>query len=224
MLGVGRQQKLIARGERAGGYHVGVRQNLQRPVLLVTGGWLIAATCDVCGLIKRSNHNCKGAPAAEKPCTYCVRAGEPCVRHGGERSSVRASKRYQARQEAAQSAAQPPAVDRIAKELPKPAAVVQTVDPEPSGSGIAVTVARERFRIMKMTAAELEQQLSRRKTPSKYQDILNVLTGLEIGEAILVPRSKISEDGLRSQVRALITDRSFTSRLDDLYLTIIRSK
>jgi hypothetical protein len=42
VLGVGRQQKLIARGERAGGYHVGVRQNLQRPVLLVTGGWLIA--------------------------------------------------------------------------------------------------------------------------------------------------------------------------------------
>jgi hypothetical protein len=47
--------------------------------------------------------------------------------------------------------------------------------------------------------------------------------GLEIGEAILVPRGEVSADGLRGQARKL-PDRTFVSHLDDLYLTIIRSK
>ena len=82
-------------------------------------------SCVVCGKIKRSNHVCKGAPPAEKPCVYCERAGEPCVRHGGERSSVRTAKRFQTRQEADQSPAQPQADGRAAKELPKPVSAAQ---------------------------------------------------------------------------------------------------
>jgi hypothetical protein len=38
-----------------------------------------------------------------------------------------------------------------------------------------------------------------------------------------VPRDEVSEHGLRLQVRKL-SDRTFASRLDDWYLTIIRSK
>ena len=62
---------------------------------------------------------------------YCVRAGEPCVRHGGERSSIEASKRYEARQEAApttaQAAVQPATDQRAARELPKPTSLTQPV-------------------------------------------------------------------------------------------------
>jgi hypothetical protein len=50
-----------------------------------------------------------------------------------------------------------------------------------------------------------------------------MLMGLEIGEAILVPRCKVSADGLRGQARKL-SGRTFMSHLDDLYLTIIRFK
>jgi len=46
---------------------------------------------------------------------------------------------------------------------------------------------------------------------------------LDLGEAILVPRSKVSVDGLRRQVRRL-ADRAFVSHLDDQQLTIVRSK
>lgn len=70
-----------------------------------------APKCEVCGLIRRSNHNCKGAPAVPEPqtderiartlpkpvpatiyidesgessqCPNCLQAGELCVRHGG---------------------------------------------------------------------------------------------------------------------------------------------
>jgi hypothetical protein len=98
--------------------------------------------CEVCGKVKRSNHNCKGAQPAEKPCVYCVRAGEPCVRHGGERSSVRASKRYNERQKAVDSS-EPSQLDsqkigfygtqpdeRVAQELPKPMPMTQRVQSE----------------------------------------------------------------------------------------------
>ena len=67
-----------------------------------------AATCDVCGKVKRSNHNCKGKQptgsvcpkcgeslmvigethpckqwGGPEGCGFCERAGELCVRHGG---------------------------------------------------------------------------------------------------------------------------------------------
>jgi hypothetical protein len=47
--------------------------------------------CESCGLVKRSNHACKGQkqsdPPAEitKACGYCEESGELCIRHGGLR-------------------------------------------------------------------------------------------------------------------------------------------
>jgi hypothetical protein len=57
-----------------------------------------------------------------------VRAGEFCVRHGGERSSVRASKRYQARQEVAEPVQQVHVDERVANTLPAPVPVIQSED------------------------------------------------------------------------------------------------
>jgi hypothetical protein len=78
------------------------------------------------------------------------------------------------------------------------------------------------LQIVRLTASELKQ-IKRRKAPTKYREILDMLMGLEVGEAILVPRGKVSEDGLGSQVRKL-PDRKFISHMDDRNLTIIRSK
>ena len=49
-----------------------------------------------------------------------------------------------------------------------------------------------------------------------------MLTMLEVGEAIIVPRGKVSADGLRGQACKL-PDRTFVSRLNESQLTIIRS-
>lgn len=108
----------------------------------------IQAICDVCGKVKRSNHNCKGA--AEN--------------------------------------------DRIARGRPK-AVTVQA-------GGIDVTVAGQSFQVTKLTADGLKR-IKQRKAPSKYQEILDLLMTLDVGEAILVPRGKVSADGLRAQARKL---------------------
>jgi hypothetical protein len=91
----------------------------------------VQTTREDCGLIKRSNHKCKGAAAVEKPCTYCARAGEPCVRHGGERSSVRTAKRFQDRQEAAEPLPEVKVDERVAEALPAP---VSVAEPEMTGT------------------------------------------------------------------------------------------
>lgn len=82
--------------------------------------------CEVCGVTKRSNHNCKGAATDPKPCRYCERAGEPCVRHGGERSGVRTVRRHLERRDD----------ERIATELPEPVAILQA--PEPTSESLSV--------------------------------------------------------------------------------------
>jgi hypothetical protein len=92
-----------------------------------------SAKCDVCGITKRSNHRCKGVATEPKPCRYCERAGEPCVRHGGESSGIRTARRHEERQAEA--------VGRVAKELPKLIEIVQqvsTADIDPELSAIRV--------------------------------------------------------------------------------------
>jgi hypothetical protein len=77
--------------------------------------------CEVCGKIKRSNHNCKGQPRADvvkiaEACEDCKSAGELCVRHGGLWSSYDSAKGQPAKA---------PADVRVAKTLPEPVSVTQ---------------------------------------------------------------------------------------------------
>lgn len=109
--------------------------------------------CDVCGRVKRSNHNCKGAQPAEKPCVYCVRAGEPCVRHGGERSSVRASRRYQERQKVAEPVQQVQVDERVANTLPAPVPVIQSDETNTGRPALPAEADRELAAIGTILAA-----------------------------------------------------------------------
>jgi len=47
-----------------------------------------------------------------------------------------------------------------------------------------------------------------------------MLMTLDVGEAIIVPRGKVSADGLRQACR--LPDRTFVSHLNESHLTIIR--
>jgi hypothetical protein len=66
--------------------------------------------CELCGLVRRSNHQCKAQKQLEprvgtaKRCGYCEAAGELCIRHGGLRSDYET----------------PRGGRQIARELPKP--------------------------------------------------------------------------------------------------------
>jgi hypothetical protein len=75
--------------------------------------------CEVCGKIKRSNHNCKGKPEPDASngtgCEDCKRAGELCVRHGGVWSEYETAKGQLDKTSGD---------ERIARELPKPVPVV----------------------------------------------------------------------------------------------------
>jgi hypothetical protein len=75
------------------------------------------AKCDVCGKIKRSNHNCKGQPKAYVAriagmCEDCKSAGELCVLHGGVWSSYDTAKGQ--------------VDERVAESLPAPVSVMQS--------------------------------------------------------------------------------------------------
>jgi len=50
-----------------------------------------------------------------------------------------------------------------------------------------------------------------RKAPSKYQEILDMLMTLDVGEAAIVPRGKVSADGLRQACRLPGPDVRLTS-------------
>jgi hypothetical protein len=78
--------------------------------------------CEVCGKIKRGNHNCKGQPKADavevaEGCEDCKSADELCVRHGGLWSSYDSAK--------GQPENTLPA-ERVAKTLPAPVSVMQS--------------------------------------------------------------------------------------------------
>jgi hypothetical protein len=75
--------------------------------------------CEACGLVKRSNHNCKAQPKAHtvkvaQGCDDCQRAGELCVRHGGVWSSY----------DTPRGATEP-----VARQLPKPVSVAMPEAP-----------------------------------------------------------------------------------------------
>jgi hypothetical protein len=93
---------------------------------------LNAAKCDVCGKVKRSNHNCKGRHLVDspgesaKPCEDCKRAGELCVRHGGLWSDYDTPKGQRDRQRTD---------DRIARTLPAPVSVTESETTERCRNG-----------------------------------------------------------------------------------------
>jgi hypothetical protein len=78
--------------------------------------------CEVCGKIKRSNHNCKGQPKADavkiaERCEDCERTGQLCVRHGGLWSSYDTAKGQPEKA---------PTDERVAKTLPAPVSVMHS--------------------------------------------------------------------------------------------------
>jgi hypothetical protein len=74
--------------------------------------------CESCGLVRRSNHQCKVQPKADtakvaQRCEDCERAGELCVRHGGRWADYDTPKPGK------------PADERIATTLPRPVSFTQ---------------------------------------------------------------------------------------------------